>query len=267
MSRGARSRTDCVVARFEGFLVQQGLERDLRAPWAIEAFLAVGLLGRSPSTKGTYRSVLRQSNRDASAPALAYSGSRAPAPYTEAERSELFSIARAQRLLWRRHSALSLLTLSIGAGLRAAEIIATTGRDVALSRDRSNTVRLMVKGQRPRTVTVSPPYDELLVDLSSSVQGGFLFHPGKADRSYKNFISDFGAHLVRDPSSLRCSVSRGRSSFICDRLARDTPLDVLFKEVGITEVESLLRYARHVPHGPQSKAELRQRLREPTDTK
>ncbi len=267
MSREARSRTDCVVARLEGFLVQQGLERDLRAPWAIEAFLAVGLLGRAPSTKGTYRSVLRQSNRDASAPALAYSGSRAPAPYAEDERAELFSIARAQRLLWRRHSALSLLTLSIGAGLRAAEIIATTGRDVSLSTDRSNTVRLMVKGQRPRTITVLTPYAALLVDLASLVRDDFLFRPGPADRSYPNFISDFGAHLVRDPSSLRCSVARGRSSFICDRLALDTPLDVLCKEVGITEVESLLRYARHVPHGPQSKAGLRKRLREQTGTK
>lgn len=256
-----------MVALLEEFLVQQGLEKELRTPWVIEAFLAIGLSGRAPSTKGTYRSVLRQSNRDLTTSARAYAGSRALAPYTPDERAELFSIAQSQRRAWRRHSSLALLTLSIGAGLRTGEVIAARGDDVAPSSGQSHTVRLMVKGQRPRAITVSPPYARPLVDLASLVKEGFLFHPEPADRSYPNFISDFTAHLARDPSAVRCSVSRGRSSFICDQLARVTPLDVLCKEAGITDVTSLYRYARHVSDAPQSKAGLRQRLREQTGTK
>ena len=257
-----------MVGRLEDFLAQQGLGEGLRTPLMIEAFVAIGLSGHASSTRGTYRSVLREGEGN-TAHAPAYAGSHAPAPYAEAERAELFSVARSQRRDWKRHSALSLLALSIGAGLRAGEILATRRRDIvhATRRTSAGTVRLIAPGARSRTITIRPPYGQLLVELSLVRGEGFLFHPEPADRSYPNFISDFTARLARDPSAPRFSVSRGRSSFLCDQLERATPLDVLLKEAGIAEVESLLRYARHVPCAPQSKAELRARLREQTSAR
>jgi hypothetical protein len=45
-----------------------------------------------------------------------------------------------------------------------------------------------------------------------------------------------------------------------DHLATGTALGELTRLAGIDEVGSLLRYARHVPGAPQSKAALRERL-------
>jgi hypothetical protein len=43
-------------------------------------------------------------------------------------------------------------------------------------------------------------------------------------------------------------------------LAASTALSALLAATGIVEVESLLRYARHVPGAPRSKAALRHQL-------
>lgn len=57
------------------------------------------------------------------------------------------------------------------------------------------------------------------------------------------------------------SMSRARSSFLCDHLAAGAPLPVLLAMAGIAEAESLARYARHVPGMTSSKAALRARWR------
>jgi hypothetical protein len=66
---------------------------------------------------------------------------------------------------------------------------------------------------------------------------------------------------VADPGSARLNSSRCRSSFICDHLGCETPLCTVLEQAGITEVESLLRYARYVSAAPQSKAALREQMR------
>src|SRR5438094_677365 len=85
--------------------------------------------------------------------------------------------------------------------------------------------------------------------------------PGPADRGYKNFVNDFARYLVCDPGAPRLSVSRARSSFICDHLAAGTAIKTLLAITGIIEAESLARYARHVPGVSSSKAALRARWR------
>lgn len=58
--RSAR-RTASVEARLARFVDNQGLGQEPRiGPELIEAFCLCGLVGTTPSTKGTYRSVLRQ---------------------------------------------------------------------------------------------------------------------------------------------------------------------------------------------------------------
>jgi hypothetical protein len=87
-----------------------------------------------------------------------------------------------------------------------------------------------------------------------------LFHPEAADRSYPNFVNDFCRQLEADPGAPRLSVSRARASFICDHLGAGTALAVVLEMTGLAEVESLLRYCRHVETAPQSKAALRATL-------
>jgi hypothetical protein len=67
----------------------------------IEAFCVAGLAGRACSTRGTYRSALYRLAMAAHGPpgqrATAFPGSRAPAPYSPAERAVLAALTAAQR--------------------------------------------------------------------------------------------------------------------------------------------------------------------------
>ena len=100
----------------------------------IEAFCVAGLAGRASSTRGTYRSALYRLAEAAGGPAgqraTPFAGARAPAPYSPAERAELAAVAAAQRDPARRSSALALVVLGIGAGLRPGELVALRGGDV-----------------------------------------------------------------------------------------------------------------------------------------
>jgi integrase len=245
-------RERSVVARLEHFCDQEGLEVATLGAEVLAAFVDKGLKGRAASTRGTYRSVLRSVAGSSGVRAgLPFSASPAPAPYGPDERSELFALAMAQPKAWRRHSALVLMALGIGAGLRAGEIALAEKHDV-LGRIRS--LRVSVGA---RTVRVHPDYAALLAELTKRSDGTFLFHRQRVDRTYYNFVNDFCRQLVCDPAAPKLSANRCRSSFICDHLAAGTPLSVLLEMSGIKEVESLLRYARHVDGAPRSKAALR----------
>ncbi len=113
---------------------------------------------------------------------------------------------------------------------------------------------------RERLVAVNDHEAGLVSVLATISGGGYLFHPEEADRTYKNFVNDFCRQLVCDPGAPRLSVSRCRSSYICDHLATGTRLQVLLEQAGIEDVESLVRYTGHVEGSPRSKAGLRHLL-------
>lgn len=253
------ARREAVIRhRLGRFCADQGIEVAL-CPDVTEAFVVLGLPGRAPSTKGTYRSVLRSlAGLDRPVVATSFSGSPAQAPYSRQERGELWALAAAQRSAWRRRSALVLLVLGIGAGLRAGELAATTVEDLSTGRAG---VAVRAGGARGRLVPVQGQYATALTELAKDIGAGYLFCPGQADRAYRNFVNNFCYSLETDPAAPRLSSGRARSSFICDHLAAGTPLRELLYLAGIAEVESLLRYARHVPGAPSSKAELRKRSR------
>ncbi len=150
------------------------------------------------------------------------------------------------------------MLLGLGAGLRAGELAAATGDDVIAS---PRAVAVRVGTGAGRVVPVRGLYAPALADLAKHAGAGHLFCPGGADRAYKNFVNNFSHTLEADPAAPRLCSGRARSSFICDHLAVGTPLRGLLYMSGISGVESLLRYTRHVPEAPRSKAELRKRLR------
>jgi integrase len=232
----------------------------------IEAFCVTGLPGRSSSTRGTYRSVLyRLAAPVHGAPgrrATPLAGARAPAPYSPAERAELAAIARAQRDPAKRGSALAMLVLGAGAGLRPGELTALRGSQV--TRRGGRAVVDVRGGPAPRTVPVAARYARPALQLARRAGDDYIFRPGPARRSYKNFVNDFARYLACDPGAPGLSAGRARSSFICDHLAAGTALSEILDITGIAEAESLARYARHVPGISSSKAALRARCRAQT---
>jgi integrase len=223
----------------------------------IEAFCVAGLAGRARSTRGTYRSALYRLaapvHGEPGQRATPFAGAKAPPPYSPAERAELAAIAAAQRDPARRASALAVVVFGIGAGLRPGELVSLRGCDVSR---RGRQVRARVSGPAARVVPVAPGYAGRAAGLAAGAGEGYLFRPGPASRGCKNFITNFARTLAADPAAPRLTVSRCRSSFICDHLAAGTPLRELLAITGICQAESLARYARHVDGAP-AKAALR----------
>jgi integrase len=223
----------------------------------IEAFCVAGLPGCASSTRGTYRSALYRLAVGVHGPPgqrpTPFAGAEAPAPYSPAERAELAAVAAAQRDPARRASALAVVVFGIGAGLRPGELVALRGSDVIRHGRR---VSVHVSGPAARVVPVTAPYARRAAGLAAGAGHAHLFRPGPADRRYKNFVTNFARALTADPAAPRLTVSRCRSSFICDHLAAGTPLRELLALTGICQAESLARYARHV-NGAPAKAVLR----------
>ena len=228
----------------------------------IEAFCVAGLAGRASSTRGTYRSALYRLAEAAGGPAgqraTPFAGARAPAPYSPADWAELAAAAAAQRGPARRSSALAMVVFGIGAGLRPAELVALRGGDVFRH---GHQVMVQVSGPGARVVPVASRYASRAWELARRAGSDFVFRPGPAGRSYKNFVTNFARGLAADPAAPALSMRRARSTFICGHLAAGTPVGVLLKVSGIAEAGSLARYARHVAGVSSSKGVLRARCR------
>jgi integrase len=145
------------------------------------------------------------------------------------------------------------VVFGIGTGLRAGELVALRGDDIT---GNGRQVMVQLSGPAARVVPVTTGYAGRAWELARRADGGHVFRPGPADRSYKNFVTNFARSLAADPAAPRLSAGRARSSFICGHLAAGTPLGVLLAITGISQAESLARYARHVAGAP-SKAALR----------
>jgi len=228
----------------------------------IEAFCVAGLAGRAPATRGTYRSALYRLAEAANGPPgqrpTPFPGARAPAPYSPGERAELAAVAAAQRDAAKRASALAVVVFGIGAGLRPGELVALRGDDVARH---GRQVVVRAGGPAARVVPVTAGYAGRAWELACRAGSDFVFRPGPADRSYKNFVTNFGRGLAADPAAPALSMRRARATFICGHLAAGTPVGVLLAVTGIAEAGSLARYARHVADVSSSKGALRARWR------
>jgi integrase len=133
--------------------------------------------------------------------------------------------------------------------LRECDVVGGRGR-----------VSVRVRGRYPRTVPVLAPYGEVLWGLASK-RREYVFRPGATVRDTKNLVGEICAKLTRDRGEVTLSSARSRATFICEHLASHTALGELCVLAGLGDVESLLRYARHVHGAPQSKAALRATLR------
>lgn len=253
---GLGQRDASVLRRFEEFCALEGLTFDgaLHDADVIEAFVSIGCSTLSAHSLGTYRSTLRRLG-GAPRTTRGFVASPAPAPYDEGDLAGLWSRARHQASRARVANATVLLCAMVGAGLRPRELAHLQGSHVVRARGR---VTLRVVGPSSRRVPVSETYADVLVGLARE-RRGFLFRPGASARDTKNLVGEIAAALVGDLDEVTLSSGRCRSTFICRHLAGDTPLGELGAMAGLKDVESLLRYARHVASAPQTKAALRAR--------
>jgi integrase len=249
-------RDRSVMARFVAFCAREGVDSPTEAlgdEAIVAAFLTIGCSGLKAHSLGTYRSVLARiaGARYRSVPEFA--ASLAPRPYTSKEVAALWSMAQNQSSPLRIERAKVLLSTMLGAGLRPGELARATRCDLVSS----GTETLIVVGGSPtRALSVLSPYDRELARLADGTCR-YLFRPGATVRDQKNLVGGVCAELVRDPDEVSLLARRARTTFICGHLQAGTPLLKICAVAGLKDVESLLRYARHVEGAPRSKAQLR----------
>lgn len=253
-----RQRDASVLRRFEAFCALEGIARPqvaLRDAALVEAFLALGCSDLAPHSRGTYRSALRRIARVETSDELAspFPASSAAPPYRGGDLASLWSIVAHQPSPSRVVNATVLFSAMVGAGLRPREVAALRHGDLE---QHNGDGRVLVRGAHPRVVPLLSPYGDALLRAAAS-RRDFLFRPGAPQRSTKNLVGEICAALVRDPGEVALSSARARSTFICGHLQAGTPLFELCALAGLANVESLLRYARHVASAPHSKAALR----------
>ena len=176
----------------------------------VEAFVVggPGRAGRRRPRAPTARCCARSG---AGRPALAtpFRGSAAKAPYSAEERAELLSVAASQRSAWRRGSALTLLALGIGAGLRPA-----SWRPLSVTTSRQpRGVRAGRRRGPGAPCRCSGVYAKTLAQQAKQAGPGYLFCPGGADRSYKNFVNNFCYSLRGRPGCPEAFFAAGPFQF------------------------------------------------------
>jgi len=250
---GLDQRDASVLRRFEHFCAVEGLTFDgaFHDAHVVEAFLLIGCSTLSAHSLGTYRSTLR---RIGGAPQTTrgFPASPAPAPYDDRDLAGLWARANHQTSRARIDNATVLLAAMVGAGLRPRELAHLHGSDVEVG---AKEVSVRVRGDG-RLVPVEGLYASVVLERARE-RRAYLFRPGAMARDTKNLVGEIAARLVGDPDGVALSSGRCRSTFLCTHLANDTPLRELCALAGLRDVESLLRYARHVASAPQTKAELR----------
>jgi len=251
MALGQRDAS--VLRRFEEFCALEGLnvEAALEDADVIEAFLSIGCSSLGAHSLGTYRSTLRRLG-GASRTTRGFAASLAPAPYRERDLAALWARANHQASRARVANATVLLATTLGAGLRPRELAHLRDCDVEVG---AKEVSVRVRGDG-RLVPVEGLYASVLLERARE-RRAYLFRPGAMARDTKNLVGEIAHSLVGDPDEVALSSGRARSTFLCRHLANDTPLRELCALAGLGDVASLLRYARHVPSAPQTKAELR----------
>lgn len=249
-------RDRSVMARFVAFCAREGLDSlgdALRDEAVVASFLAIGCKGLAPHSLGTYRSVLQRIAGCDFSSVFEFEASAAPRPYTTKEVAALWSMAQNQSTSVRIERAEILLATMLGAGLRPGELARATCSDIWCFRSQT---LIVVRGSPSRSVWVLPPYDQELARLPDATSR-YLFRPGAKVRDAKNLIGEVCAMLVCDPDEVSLLARRARATFICGLLRTGTPLRKLCVMAGLKDVESLLRYARHVEGAPRTKAQLR----------
>ena len=255
--KAALPATPYTAAQLLGSLSRLALHADARGCPAsaelwlsremIEAFIATGAPAVAESTRANYRSRLLRLREAMIGPDLAsgatasLSGSRASAPYSAAERTELWSWACGQPTPALRTGCKLLLALGFGCGLDSHEIVALRSHDVRATAD-GGPVVVNVRGRRARLVVCRRAWERVLAEQAGQAPaGGWLVRPD-ADARAKNTITNFLARTRTPPGTARLVMARARASWIVELVDAGVPLTALVAAAGVESLHALSRF-------------------------
>lgn len=221
------------------------LDRATLFRWDIIAYAVDNMPTTSPSTRGRRRSLMFRVGEHLGVietprrlPPL---GAAPPSqPYSASEILELSAWAEYQNAAERRHSALALVALGLGAGLPTRDLCSVRASDIsAFGRD------VAVGGSHPRTVPIVEAWASVLAELAgtSADPTARLFRPSA--RWHTNIVTVFVDRSGDTP--VRPTTQRMRATWIVERLTTGTPMHLLLQMAGVASMDALVRYEKFLP--------------------
>lgn len=203
----------------------------------------------SPATLGTYRSRLLRvadDNIGHLQPSTRMPGFRVAdgsTPYTDAEVRAVRAWVDCQPSEVNRVDFNLLCALSLGAGLRNAEVIRANASHVTVD---DEGVLVHVPGDKPRTVPVLAEWESVIADIAQAAwkPDMYLFRPRRKART-TNVLCDLLYKAPNKPFPI--NVGRLRATWIVTHLTAQTPVQALLDAAGIETLGALGRFYDHVP--------------------
>lgn len=211
----------------------------------IEEYIHLGMNAYTRGSKATHRATLTLvtgalnpaglSDRQRPIPRSAPT-----APYSAAEVAALYSWATSQGTEHRRRDAISLLTLGLGAGLAAREILGVRVSDI----DRTGAIQVIVWEGRPRVVPLSQAWERPIRGVLGDLQwDDFLFRPGRLSPT-SGQVTDF---LLRARTDLDVRPARMRATWLLEHLVGGTPPQELLRIAGLRNLAALDKLSTFAP--------------------
>ena len=217
----------------------------LLAPKTIERYIEFGLPSFGAASRGTRRSMLLRVSEallgdTAHRTQMTALPSATPsAPYSKEEMDSLLRWANCQSGE-RKTNARILLTLGIGAGLSATEIVSVRAEHVSVDADGTH---VLVPGTRSRRVLVEGPFARMLSEAAKLREAGDWLFCTTRKGAGPNLISNFAA---RDASpELRPNSRRMRATWVVGRIRSGMPPLALMKSAGVQSLDALGRFAEY----------------------
>jgi integrase len=162
------------------------------------------------------------------------------APYSPQEVAALYSWASAQGTEHRRRDAIALLTLGLGAGLAAREILGVRVSDI----NRAESLQVIVWEGRPRVVPLSPAWERSIRRILGDLHwDDWLFRPGRLNAT-SGQVTDF---LLRARTDLDIRPARMRTTWLLEHLVGGTPPQELLRISGLQNLAALDKIAQFAP--------------------
>jgi integrase len=211
----------------------------------IEEYIHLAMKAYSKGSRATHRATLTLMTRILNPAGLTdhqrpISRSAPTAPYSPQEVAALYSWATTQGTERRRRDAIALLTLGLGAGLAAREILGVRVSDI----NRAESPQVIVWEGRPRVVPLSPAWERPIRRILGDLQwDDWLFRPGRLNAT-SGQVTDF---LLRARTDLDIRPARMRTTWLLEHLIGDTPPQELLRISGLQNLAALDKLAKFTP--------------------
>lgn len=250
----ARRATESMrtLSQFVVWAHRQGHPLDREAifhPDVVERYIAVGCTRLAESSRATRRADLRRfsttlTRRAPWAPLpRQMRADYTVAPYTPAEIARLLDVAAHQRTALQRRRFTALLALGLGTGVYPREARAAMTDDLV---EHAGHLCLVVRGERARTIPITPPYDAILAQVAADDPGSTVL--GFVARDWERSpLGHLMEHIERPADCPDIKTHRLRATWMLAHLDNRVHLNALAQMAGLTSWKTFSHVMKYMP--------------------